>query len=231
MLIRREDAAHGKVLAAIERDLLRQPKQTPSQFRKLHNLIRLLGRAGEGTSEGDVARLLEKCMAHIASQPAEPQVVVRQYGERLLKLRDKVKGRWKKEVQLALDAARVEDNLELSAAMLRMKEASLGSSSRRTIGSFTLLAVKMAISPDGKHLAVGDRRTRVGALCRLAHFGQRFLCTALVARRQQRMPDGVTLVAFLVQLRTARGTRIRLVGVGCHRRRKAALLDRAAGPK
>lgn len=48
---------------------------------------------------------------------------VKYYGDRLLKLKDKLTGEWKKEVQLALDVSRVEDNLELSSAMQKMKNA------------------------------------------------------------------------------------------------------------
>ena len=43
------------------------------------------------------------------------------YGERLLALRAKVGGRWRAEVQVALDAIKMEDSLELATAMTRMK--------------------------------------------------------------------------------------------------------------
>lgn len=44
------------------------------------------------------------------------------YGERLLALRAKAVGRWKREVQVALDALKVEDWRELTAAMAPMKD-------------------------------------------------------------------------------------------------------------
>jgi hypothetical protein len=54
-------------------------------------------------------------------QQCDLETVHRRYGLRLLQVRDKVKGRWKQEVQLALDVCRIEDQIELEAALARMK--------------------------------------------------------------------------------------------------------------
>ena len=145
-LTRQKDAAREKLAAAIQQEMFRQAAPAWGEFRKLRNLIRLLGRLGGGSSEGPLARLLEKELDYVASQPARPsapkrpsevryrneadddsanhalawlavaideQVLLQQYGNRLMKIRDATQGHWKAELQLAMDAAHVEDNLEL----------------------------------------------------------------------------------------------------------------------
>ena len=181
-ITRQKDAAREKLAAAIEREMLRQGEPAGGDFRKLHNLIRLLGRLGGGSPGGPLARLLEKELDFVGSQPAEPptpknssglseadddsanhalawlavaideQVLLQQYGNRLMKVRDAAKGHWKGELQLALDAAHVEDNLELVALSRKQPNNSLHSQAHiyHSRG-----ALSVAFSDDGKFLATG----------------------------------------------------------------------------
>ena len=66
-----------KVATAIERELFRQAEPARGEFRKLRNLIRLLGRLGGGASGGPLTRLLEKELDYVASQPQEPPSPIR----------------------------------------------------------------------------------------------------------------------------------------------------------
>jgi hypothetical protein len=150
-----KESAKADILAAIEKDLLLTPEQAEGRFRRLRNLIMLLGGIGEGKPDGIAGKLIDRCIAHVSSAPLQPptptrrygnpyhtgeehkvdvnhaltwllatlleQDVVKHYGDRLLKLRDSTAGQWRAEVQLALDASCVEDNIELSAAMKRMQ--------------------------------------------------------------------------------------------------------------
>ena len=187
MLIYHKDTAIAKISSAAEQDLFRQAKQAPGQFAKLQNLIKLLGRMGEGTPEGVVGRMLEKYMTYIAAGAAAPPVVqrakqdlyfgaesdnndvnhglawllfvmdenivVQKYGARLLKLRDQANSRWKAEIQLALDAAKVEDDLALSAAMKRMKAVKPVRSPTVPWHTGGAPVETIALSHDGKYLA------------------------------------------------------------------------------
>ncbi|HEV3301261.1 MAG TPA: WD40 repeat domain-containing protein [Planctomycetaceae bacterium] len=148
-LIFEKTAAQAKLAAAVEREMFRQSQQAPSEFRRLHDAIQLLGRIDRETASDSLKALLEKQLAFLATNPHQPpeikrsewqregfdevqaddvnhslawiaasmdeQVVVREFGERLVKLRQTMKERWKEEVQLALDVANVEDSLELAA--------------------------------------------------------------------------------------------------------------------
>jgi WD40 repeat protein len=89
----------------------------------------------------------------LLQQMSEGEVRER-YGETLIKLRDGSKGRWKDEVQLALDVCRVEDHIELSAALKRMTDVKpVRTGAEMRIGHFTVLT----FSHDGKLLATaGD---------------------------------------------------------------------------
>jgi WD40 repeat protein len=142
-------AAQPKLSAAVEREMFRQAKQAPGEYRKLHNSIQLLGQLERETATDSLKALLKKQMAFLATNPPQPpelkrsewererfneeraddvnhslawitasmdeQVVVTEFGEGLVKLRQRMKGRWKEEVQLALDVANVDDSLELAA--------------------------------------------------------------------------------------------------------------------
>lgn len=76
--------------------------------------------------------------------------VHKDYGSRLLRLRDQVKGRWKKEVQVALDVCDIEDRLELEQALHRFKDVKPARTAKelRHDGHCVL-----AFSPDGQYLA------------------------------------------------------------------------------
>ncbi len=74
------------------------------------------------------------------------------YGKRVLALRDAAKGRWKDEVQLALDAAKVEDMLDLEAALARMKD----SKPARIAPAVPASGEMLAFSHDGRYLAAGQ---------------------------------------------------------------------------
>jgi WD40 repeat protein len=184
-ITRQKDAAPEKLAAAIEREMFRQAEPAWGEFRKLHNLIRLLGRLGGGIAGGPLAQLLEKELDYLESKPAEPpvpkhpsgprgrnladddsmnhalawltvavdeQLLLERYGDRLMKLRDAAKGHWKSELQMALDAAHVEDNRELIALAQRKQTNSLYSQARiyHSRG-----AMSIAFSNDGKFLATG----------------------------------------------------------------------------
>jgi WD40 repeat protein len=86
-------------------------------------------------------------------QRLNEETVVKQYGKRLLALRDEVPAGWKQEVQLGLDVAKVEDHLELEAAWARMKDV-------RPVRSRTGMRHPggkgegvVAFTPDGNYLA------------------------------------------------------------------------------
>jgi WD40 repeat protein len=85
----------------------------------------------------------------LVAQLPEEHVFAR-YAERLLRLRDRLRGGWRKEVQLALDTSRVEERMDLEAAIQRLRDTKplrLAAPMRHD-GMDAL-----AFSPDGKHLA------------------------------------------------------------------------------
>ena len=82
------------------------------------------------------------------------QVLARGYGERLVKLRDSLDGRWKAEVTIALDVANVEDTMERAKA----DPDRIGPSVRSAGRIYQSAGVcAMAFSPDSKYLATGGR--------------------------------------------------------------------------
>jgi len=92
----------------------------------------------------------------------DERTVLEQYGKRLLALRGQMPGRWKQEIQLALNVARVEDNFEMVEATDRLKgvQPVRSKSAMRHPGGSGEGVV--AFTPDGKHLAtVGGGDIRV----------------------------------------------------------------------
>jgi WD40 repeat protein len=189
-LIHHQKEARKAVLKAVKKDLLRTERD--DGFQRLHHLISLLPRVlPPQTRQQDLERLVEKWLAHLASNPPPPPAVqwdekrqqwptyfyheerstyrnhslawllaqlpeeraFRLYGKRLLEMREKVAAGWKREVQLALDVADVEDRLELAAALPRLRDI-------RPVRSQAALRHPgggndgaLAFSPDGKYLA------------------------------------------------------------------------------
>ena len=84
----------------------------------------------------------------------DEQVLTQQYGKRLMKLRDAATGDWRAWLQLTLDIARVEDNLELARLAQRGQANPLRSQSRiyhsRGVQS-------LAFTEDSRFLATGGQ--------------------------------------------------------------------------
>jgi WD40 repeat protein len=187
-LIHDKDAARKDILSAIDRDLLATASPGPTQFVRLQNLIQLVGVIDKGKAGGDLARLADRLIAHIAANPPEPPPLPKRpwaysspeegqadvnhalawllmampgseaahaYGKRLITLFETAKGRWKDEVQLALDAAKVEDTLDLEAALARAKDAKPA----RIAPAVPAIGEALAWSHDGRYLAAAGRAT------------------------------------------------------------------------
>src|SRR5262249_38076681 len=78
------------------------------------------------------------------------EYVFDRYGDQLLRLRDRVRGGWRQEVQLALEDRRTKDRLELEAALKRLRD----------VRPLRILAPlrhggmdTLTFTPDGRHLA------------------------------------------------------------------------------
>ena len=181
------DRAYDNILATIEREMYEQAEPCEKRFGKLKNMITMIARSERPTIEADLSRLIDKYIAHIATNPVEPpavkrdnrrfyfyteshfddvnhslswlllglrsETIMKRYADRLLKLRDEACGRWKDEVQTALDALRIEDSIELTTAVERMcgteplrSPPVPATTDGRDIGCFT-------ISSDGRLLA------------------------------------------------------------------------------
>jgi WD40 repeat protein len=82
--------------------------------------------------------------------------VQKQYGSKLMELRDRAEGRWKDEVQLALDVGRVEDAIELKTAMARMSNVKPVRSQTQMMLDYPYA---LAFSHDGKYLATANIST------------------------------------------------------------------------
>ncbi len=96
---------------------------------------------------------VDHSLAWIAAAMDE-EVLARDFGWRLLQLRQAAKGRWQAEVRLALDSGNVEDNLEL-AALRKMPVALPVSTQRRIYDPGGIRAI--AFSNNGKFLAIAGR--------------------------------------------------------------------------
>jgi WD40 repeat protein len=184
-LMHQRSRTRADVIAAIKTDLFRFAREKPGDFRKLRELISVLGSMEREEAKGDLGKLVEQYIAHVAGHPTHPPEIKREepwrshgrfedqltefnhglawlltemsssdlqksHSARLLQLRDGTKGRWKTEVQLALDAGRVEDTIELDNALTRMKDVKpVRSKAEMHLSGFYVLA----FSHDGKHLA------------------------------------------------------------------------------
>jgi WD40 repeat protein len=179
------EQARPLIRDAIEKQLFRTTEQTPGEFRRLRKLIALLGAIEKQTEGSDLDRLfarhlefLEKLplrdewlpgadgvdeeqrddvphgLTWLALQLGEDHVCA-YFGSQLLRLRDRLRGGWRQEVQLALDVSRVEDRIEVAAALkrlqgvqpLRCKALPMGHGHPRAC----------VFTPDGQHLATAGR--------------------------------------------------------------------------
>jgi WD40 repeat protein len=181
--------ARPAIVTAIKQRQLRNAEQARGDHRRLKNLIALLGiMRKRGQESGDLKRLIDRQMEHIAGQPAKStekgkrqrgeerredvnhaltwllqalgdEEVHRSYTTRLLRLRERSKGGWKEEVQLALDVCKVEDQIELIQALQRLrvvKPVRAGPTMHHD-GKYVV-----AFSPCGKYLATaGKGKVRV----------------------------------------------------------------------
>jgi WD40 repeat protein len=121
--------------------LAANPPQPPTPPKRVDSEYYFLGEENRTDVNHGLAWLLR--------QLAEDRVH-KEYGPRLLRLRDQVQGQWKKEVQLALDVCDIEDRLDLDQALRRFKDikpASTGQEMRHD-GPCVL-----AFSHDGQFLA------------------------------------------------------------------------------
>ncbi len=75
MLLRNCQAVRPVLRAAIQDEWFRQADGPPDRYGRLRYAIKVLGEIGQGTPDGDVGRLVEKFLAHVATTPAEPAPV------------------------------------------------------------------------------------------------------------------------------------------------------------
>ncbi len=104
----------------------------------------------------DMNRSLVWLLMQFGEKPAQQQ-----FGERLTSLRAKVQGRWKDEIQVAMNAIKLEDTQEVAAAMQRMRDV-------RPVRSQSGLRLKQSdaichvrFSHNGKLLATGGREGEI----------------------------------------------------------------------
>ncbi len=83
---------------------------------------------------------------------------MKQLSARLLSLRDAAKGPWKEELQLAMDAAFVEDNLDLARSLGQSKETK---PVQYECGLYQSDPDAIIFSPDGKHMASVGHELRI----------------------------------------------------------------------
>ncbi|MBI5368575.1 MAG: WD40 repeat domain-containing protein [Planctomycetes bacterium] len=184
-------AAIPPVVAAIRTDLLEFQARGPRGYRRLHNLIRLLGQleVAKDAAVPELHGLIATYLADVAEGAPEPPPTRRQdaqwiaywhgeqnqedvnhalawlliavgeesavtrYGADLIMLRENARGRWRDELQVALDAVRATDTLELQAALAR----TAGLRPVRSQSGLRHPGISaLTFSADGKHLATGS---------------------------------------------------------------------------
>ena len=201
--LKNTDGSLNAIVSAVEQDLSDFTNRPDHGYRRLHHLIALLGEMGQGTSQGEIARLLDRLLGRIESEPPVPGVlpqrshyeyywnpeedhddanhalawllmamreedVVRQFAQRTIRLRDNVSGPWKQEVQLALDAACVEDNLEIQTA-----KAEAGKTRPLRIApAIPAAGEPVAFSHDGRFLACGNTVWKISDWSKAGGFEQ-----------------------------------------------------------
>ena len=201
--LKNTDGVLSAVVSAVEKDLSNFTNRPDHGYRRLHNLILLLGEMGQGSSQGEISKLLDKLLGRIESTPpflaalpernkyeyywsAEEEHddanhalawllmamkeddVIGQFAQRTIRLRDHVSGPWKQEVQLALDAARVEDNLEIQAAKTQASKTR----PLRITPAIPVSGEPVAFSHDGRFLACGSTVWKVDDWSKAGGFDQ-----------------------------------------------------------
>lgn len=180
-------SARPDIVAAIETDLTAFERRKYGRYRRLRNLIRVLGTVERTTPSGSIQRLVTRLLdSAMETPPVMPddnhdgerrekmeedesvnhgltwlltqlpqETVASRYAERLLNQRDAAVGGWKSELQLALDACHVEDDLELASALARARDFQPTRSPSRP--RFAKQGVKtVRFSQSGKLLGVAD---------------------------------------------------------------------------
>lgn len=175
------------IISAVNADLFDFALRPKHGFRRLHNLILLLGDMGQGTATGEIGKCLDTLLGRIESEPPafgglpdRPRIehywsdeeshddvnhalawlmmatkesdLLDKFAQRAIRLRDKVTVSWRQELQLALDAARVEDNLEIQAG----KKVAAKTKPLRIGPCISASGETVAFSHDGRYLACGS---------------------------------------------------------------------------
>lgn len=185
-LVQRGADATPDIRVAIERDLHAQEDRGGIGYRRLRTLIRVQGTIEETTQVRLLEELAAGYMRFLREDPPEPLArerhwladpenddganralawlmlalprdkVMRKFADALISMRDAASGGWHAEIQAAMDACHVEDTLELSAAMEKMKGVTPVRSGAgvRSPGAEIRAA---RFSPSGKLLATIDR--------------------------------------------------------------------------
>jgi len=185
--LKNTQGALDAIIPAVEKDLFQFADKSEHRYRRLHNLIQLLGNLDQGTVDGALGQLLNQYLAWIESHRSDlPELprpddrrhywsgeeesedinhglawmlmamkedeVLHHYTPRLIQLRDRLSGNWRDEVQLALDAARVEDNFELETAKGVAKDIQ----PLRISPVIRAVGQPVAFSHDGHYLVAGN---------------------------------------------------------------------------
>jgi WD40 repeat protein len=179
-LILQGEGVRPSVVQAIQRLLFRLDEKRTGDHQRLHHLIDVLRALSTPAARKDLRRLLDQCVKHVAAQPTRPalghkpryreedatdvnhalpwlvRAVDEEYlldhaGPRLRRLGREVRGAWKAEVELALEACRLADRLETRVARQRLLDVKPASAA--TVALFHQQPFLPCFSPDGKHLA------------------------------------------------------------------------------